>query len=197
MIRAPTKQLPVAIRWPQLPSVKIGLDSATWISTIYSIPTTTELMIIYDLCCPNGHSFEGWFRSADDFETQIESHLVCCPQCDSHNVRRIPSAVAISSHHLSEHEHSTDTSSISSGGSTALMPVGTQAMALYRQLIQTIVNNSEDVGQAFAEEARKIHYNEAPERPIRGQATADECDALRDEGIQILHLPPVKEEDLN
>ena len=69
------------------------------------------------------------------------------------------------------------------------MPVGTQAMALYRQLVQAIVANSEDVGNSFAEEARKIHYNEAPERPIRGQATTDECDALRDEGIQILNLP--------
>ena len=75
--------------------------------------------------------------------------------------------------------------------------VGAQAMALYRQLIQTIVSNSEDVGNSFAEEARKIHYNEAPERPIRGKATPDECDALRDEGIQILHLPEMKEEDLN
>ena len=77
------------------------------------------------------------------------------------------------------------------------MPVGSQAIALYRQLVQAIVANSEDVGQSFAEEARKIHYNEAPERPIRGHATADECDALRDEGIQILSLPAVKEEDLN
>jgi len=77
------------------------------------------------------------------------------------------------------------------------MPVGTQAMALYRQLVQTIVSNSEDVGNSFAEEARRIHYNEAPERPIRGQATPDECDELRDEGIQVLHLPAVKEEDLN
>lgn len=77
------------------------------------------------------------------------------------------------------------------------MPVGTQAMALYRQLVQAMVASSEDVGQSFAEEARKIHYNEAPERPIRGQATSDECEALRDEGIQILNLPAVKEEDLN
>jgi len=157
--------------------------------------TTTKKMIIYDLCCANDHKFEGWFRSADDFDSQLQRHLVCCPQCDSHQVRRIPSAVAISSH-SAESPRSTGVP-IASGSSTALMPVGAQAMALYRQLIQTIVSNSEDVGNAFAEEARRIHYNEAPERPIRGQATPDECDALRDEGIQILHLPAVKEEDLN
>ena len=152
-------------------------------------------MIIYDLCCDNDHKFEGWFRSANDFDDQIERHLVCCPQCDSHKVHRIPSAVAISSN--ASEEKSPCAKPANLGKSTALMPVGTQAMALYRQLVQTIVSNSEDVGNAFAEEARKIHYNEAPERPIRGQASPDECDALRDEGIQVLHLPAVKEEDLN
>lgn len=70
-------------------------------------------------------------------------------------------------------------------------------MALYRTLIQTIVSHSEDVGMSFADEARKIHYNEAPQRPIRGQASEDECEELRDEGIQILSLPLPKEEDLN
>lgn len=152
-------------------------------------------MIIYDLSCDNNHKFEGWFRSADDFERQLQTHLIACPQCDSHVVRRIPSAVAISSHATNHVVASSGESS--AGASTALMPVGVQAMALYRQLVQTIVANSEDVGPSFAEEARKIHYNEAPERPIRGQATADECEALRDEGIQILNLPTAKEEDLN
>ncbi len=76
------------------------------------------------------------------------------------------------------------------------MPAGVQAMALYRQLIQTIVSNSEDVGNAFADEARKIHYNEAPERSIHGQTTAEEREALLDEGIQILQLPVLKDEDL-
>lgn len=74
------------------------------------------------------------------------------------------------------------------------MPVGEHATALYRQLIQTIVSHSEDVGHSFADEARRIHYNEAPQRPIRGQASEDECDALRDEGIQILSLPVPKGE---
>ena len=149
-------------------------------------------MIIYDLSCDNDHKFEGWFRSADDFEQQLQKNLIACPQCDSHVVRRIPSAVAIASH--STTPEATPSNGASEVGSTALMPVGSQAIALYRQLVQAIVANSEDVGQSFAEEARKIHYNEAPERPIRGHATADECDALRDEGIQILSLPAVKEE---
>lgn len=152
-------------------------------------------MIIYDLSCDNNHQFEGWFRSADDFEDQLQRHFICCPQCDSYNVRRIPSAVAIGSH--SSEKTSSALSSAPTSSSTALLPVGIQAMALYRQLVQTIVENSEDVGSSFAEEARKIHYNEAPERSIRGQATTDECDALRDEGIQILHLPAAKDDELN
>jgi hypothetical protein len=152
-------------------------------------------MIIYDLNCDNNHRFEGWFHNADAFEAQLEGKLVCCPQCDSHNVRRIPSVVAISGHH-SEPGNKIPAPSVTPT-STALMPVGTQTMAIYRQLVQAIVDHSEDVGHSFAEEARKIHYNEAPERPIRGQASEDECDALRDEGIQILNLPLPKEEDLN
>ena len=77
------------------------------------------------------------------------------------------------------------------------MPAGDEVIALYRQLVQAMANSSEDVGASFADEARKIHYNEAPERPIRGQASQDECEALRDEGIHVLHLPALKEEDLN
>lgn len=156
-------------------------------------------MIIYDLNCDNNHRFEGWFQNAGAFESQLESKLVCCPQCDSHNVRRVPSAVAISGHHPEQAERETVStpSAVGSTGSNALMPVGAQAMAIYRQLVEAIVNQSEDVGSSFAEEARRIHYNEAPERPIRGEATTDECDALRDEGINVLHLPKLKEEDLN
>jgi hypothetical protein len=70
-------------------------------------------------------------------------------------------------------------------------------MALYHQLVKAIAASSEDVGTSFPEEARKIHYNEAPERAIRGQATEDECEELLDEGIQILRMPAIKEEDLN
>lgn len=151
-------------------------------------------MIIYDLSCDNSHRFEGWFQSAGDFEDQQERRLVCCPQCDSHIVRRVPSAVAIGTHAAEP----VDQSSLKRGaGSTAMMPAGTQVMALYKQLVEAMVSNSEDVGTSFANEARRIHYNEAPERPIRGDATDEECEALRDEGIAILRLPSIKEEDLN
>lgn len=152
-------------------------------------------MIIYDLSCDNAHRFEGWFRSADDFEAQLAQHIVRCPQCDSDDVRRIPSAVAIGGGH-----NEPASVPVSSAGraraATALMPAGEQITAAYRQLVRAITENSEDVGSTFADEARKIHYNEAPERPIRGQATPEECEALRDEGIEIMNLPMLGDEDL-
>jgi hypothetical protein len=149
-------------------------------------------MIIYDLCCENDHRFEGWFRSADDFEAQLEQHVVCCPQCDSHQVRRVPSAVAIGSSATA----SAGVPAVALSG-TAMMPAGKQVMALYRQLIQAVVESCEDVGDDFVEEARKMHYNEVPERPIRGDATEEECEALRDEGIPVIRLPSIKDEELN
>jgi hypothetical protein len=66
-----------------------------------------------------------------------------------------------------------------------------------RAVVEKIVGNSEDVGNQFAAEARKIHYHEAPERAIRGQASDDDCSALKEEGIDVLRLPIIKPKDLN
>jgi hypothetical protein len=149
-------------------------------------------MIIYDLRCDNDHCFEGWFRSAEDFEGQLKQEIVLCPQCDSPAIRRVPSAVAISS---GTHENTATTSNIPEGA--AILAAGTQLTALYRQLVQAMVGSSEDVGTGFAEEARKIHYNETHARPIHGSATADEFESLQDEGIPVLRIPKISEEDLN
>ncbi len=114
--------------------------------------------------------------------------MILCPQCESHNVRRVPSAVAIGGNPPEK------ASTASTPASTAMLPAGQQAMALYRQLVGTLINSCEDVGSSFAEEARKIHYAEAPERAIRGHATHEECEALADEGIAVMRLPDVKDE---
>lgn len=149
-------------------------------------------MIIYDLCCDNQHHFEGWFQSAEDFDSQLERHLITCPQCDSGAVRRIPSAVAIA-----RPREAIETSAVRQSAIAAAMPAGVQAMELYRQLASAMISISEDVGPEFAEEARRIHYQEAPQRPIRGHTTDEEYEALRDEGIEIIRLPAVKKEDLS
>jgi len=151
-------------------------------------------MIIFDLACDNGHRFEGWFHSAQDFETQLAQDIVHCPQCESGAVRRVPSAVAIST---PKHHDVPTPPTPQPGMVTAALPAGEQAMAIYQQLVGVMLAGSEDVGSRFAEEARRIHYNEAPERPIRGHTTDDEYEALKDEGIEIIRLPAFKKEDLS
>jgi len=149
-------------------------------------------MIIYDLCCDSQHRFEGWFGSAADFDSQRERGLICCPQCESILVRRVPSPVAISTPREGRSEVPSSASNIPTA-----MPAGSQAMALYQQLTNIMMSVSEDVGPSFADEARRIHYKEVPERPIRGQTTDAEYVALQEEGIGVLRLPTIKKEDLS
>ena len=145
-------------------------------------------MIIYELGCTQGHRFEGWFASAEDFARQSEASMVHCPVCDDEHVAIVPSArvhVGKSSHPTSpavadapaQAKESTD-------DVTAGIPV-----ELLRKLREA-VRSAEDVGRRFPEEARKIHYDEVPARAIRGQASKDEAEALREEGIDFASLPP-------
>lgn len=152
-------------------------------------------MIIYDLCCDNEHRFEGWFQSPADFDAQQERGLIHCPQCDSEVVRRVPSAVAIGGHAQPAEERPQPARSTAATFNAA--SANPQIKALYQQLVSAVLAASEDVGSGFAEEARRIHYNEAPERPIRGQTTDEEYEALQDEGIEIIRLPVPRKEDLS
>jgi hypothetical protein len=146
-------------------------------------------MIIYDLLCENDHRFEGWFRSSTDFEAQINRHLVRCPQCDSQDVRRVPSAVAIA--------RQVPAAGVDGSRVMPTTPSRTQITAAYRQLVRTLIANSDDVGDQFAEEARKIHYEDAPDRSIHGAATQEDLISLADEGIPVIRVPRFREEDLN
>ncbi|MDX9707012.1 MAG: DUF1178 family protein [Azospira sp.] len=140
-------------------------------------------MIIFDLSCSADHRFEGWFRSAEDFGRQEAQGMVHCPYCGTHDVRRLPSAAHLVS---------------SSGPAPEAASASTDPLAQARDFIEEMIRHSEDVGNAFAEEARRIHYHEAPERSIRGVASTDERAALREEGIDVLCLPrPKRPEDLN
>jgi hypothetical protein len=79
----------------------------------------------------------------------------------------------------------------------ATTSAGTQIIAVYRELVRTLIANSDDVGDRFAEEARKIHYDDAPDRSIHGTATQDDLSSLADEGISVIRLLSFREEDLN
>jgi hypothetical protein len=146
-------------------------------------------MIIFDLSCSDNHRFEGWFRSAEDFESQQASGLVSCPHCGSASVRRLPSVLHLSSGVSDTHRQ---TEAPAPASAEAAHPLDA-----LRAVVEKIVGNSEDVGNQFAAEARKIHYHEAPERAIRGQASDDDFSALKEEGIDVLRLPIIKPKDLN
>ncbi|HPU81420.1 DUF1178 family protein [Accumulibacter sp.] len=144
-------------------------------------------MIIFDLACQHGHRFEGWFQSREDFDSQLAASLVTCPQCGSPEIRRVPSAV-----------HLARPGPVSASAVEVPIPdVRGSAFAVFRQLTEMLLANCEDVGARFAEEARKIHYVEAPERSIRGEASTAEYEALREEGIEVFRWPYMKPGDLH
>ncbi|HEX5865643.1 MAG TPA: DUF1178 family protein [Casimicrobiaceae bacterium] len=141
-------------------------------------------MIVYDLICARQHRFEGWFASADDFARQRERTLIRCPMCDDAAIERRPSANVQVGRAAAPGE---DRQEVAVAGGDG------QALKLMRRLVA----ETENVGRAFPEEARKIHYDEAPKRGIRGQATHEEAEELRDEGIDFLSLPKVLTRGLN
>jgi hypothetical protein len=138
-------------------------------------------MKVYNLSCQHDHCFEGWFSSEQDFVDQSERKLIGCPICDSSDVRRMPSAPRLN---LS--------------GSVAPAESNAALQALWLEAARQVVANTEDVGVQFAEEARRIHYDRAPMRAIRGVASSEERDALVDEGIDVVQfsLPPALKQPL-
>ena len=138
-------------------------------------------MVIYDLACGQAHLFEGWFSSADDYTKQLECGLLACPMCASKDVHKVPSAPHVKA------RNSTEPAAASASRSVEVRSMLTESVL--EKIREAVLKNSEDVGSQFASEARKIHYGEAKERGIRGQATADEVRELRDEGVAVVSLP--------
>ena len=141
-------------------------------------------MIVFDLGCPNKHRFEGWFASNDDFERQQKHKLIACPLCGNTGVSRLPSASYVKTGTTERPPARRQAATIT--GPQQYTNVGTEVLT---RLVEHIVENTEDVGPAFPEEARKIHYREVPERRIRGTASREEVEALKDEGIEVVALP--------
>jgi hypothetical protein len=142
-------------------------------------------MIIFDLICSRGHAFEGWFASGAEFDRQKDASLVACPVCDGMEVERRPSAkVRIAKAPVAAPAPAQATHD-------AIAGIPPELLAKLRE----VVRNTEDVGERSPEEARKIHYDEAPPRSIRGQATREEAEALSEEGIDFSQLPPILTRD--
>ena len=140
-------------------------------------------MIVFDLLCTNGHAFEGWFASGAEFDRQKAAQLVSCPVCDGIDVARRPSARV----HIAKSQVAARPSPAAPAAPhDAIAGISPELLAKLRD----VVRNTEDVGERFPEEARKIHYDEAPPRSIRGQASREEAEALVEEGIDFSQLPP-------
>ena len=131
-------------------------------------------MKVLNLRCANGHGFEGWFASEDEFMDQNGRGLVECPLCTDQVISRLPSAPRLN---------------LSGARKPEAPPQAVDLQAAWLQTVRALMQNTEDVGERFAEEARRIHYGEEPKRGIRGQATHEERSALQDEGIETLAIP--------
>ena len=139
-------------------------------------------MISFRLVCDKAHAFEGWFRGNDDFDKQLARDLVQCPVCGSTDISKGLMAPAVTTSRA--------------GGKVALAIGESQREMLtqMQELARKVKETSEDVGERFAEEARKIHYGEADARGIYGEASGEEAKDLLDEGIAVLPLPVLPED---
>jgi len=136
-------------------------------------------MKVLNLRCANGHGFEGWFASDDEFMEQNGRGLIECPLCADRIVSRLPSAPRLNLSGQREPE----------APPPAPPPPPPQLQTQWMQAVRKMLESTDDVGERFPVEARRIHYGEIEARGIRGQATPDERRALIDEGIEIMSLP--------
>jgi len=133
-------------------------------------------MKVLDLHCSQQHSFEGWFASEDDFQSQLARGLVTCPLCADVAITKKLSAPRLNLTTLKSEQEGN-------------APEPAQMQAALLNVMRHVVANTEDVGASFPQEARKMHYGEAEQRNIRGHASPQEAEALLDEGISVLPLP--------
>ncbi|MBM3607641.1 MAG: DUF1178 family protein [Alphaproteobacteria bacterium] len=170
-------------------------------------------MIKYSLICDKDHEFEGWFSNSDAFDTQVKRGFVDCPHCGSIKVSKALMAPAISTARKKQaRAEAAIRSKLAAGAAAAsaasaspavpasgsemtlLDPQQQQLRAALRELHEKIAANTDDVGDKFPEEARKIHYGDAPARSIRGSATIEQAKELWDEGIPVLPVPALPDE---
>ena len=138
-------------------------------------------MIVFNLGCEHEHTFEGWFGGAEEFDRQLAAGLVECPMCGSKKIHKLLTAPRLNL-----------TTSASARQERPLEGAKERFEEIWMKVARQIARNTEDVGSGFAEEARKIHYAEAPARAIRGTASQEQASALADEGIEVFSFPMPK-----
>ncbi len=160
-------------------------------------------MKVLNLRCAHDHRFEGWFSHEDDLAQQTQSGMLICPMCGNAEIQRLPSAPRLNlgatapsqTTDVSRRDLGTAASPETSEVALASARPGSNEasnhtlQSLWLQAVQHVMANTTDVGERFPEEARRIHYGEEPHRPIRGQASKEEVQALHEEGIELMSLP--------
>ncbi len=166
-------------------------------------------MKVLNLQCTHQHSFEGWFASEDDFQSQLVRGLVECPMCADKGIQKMPSAprlnfgaqqtastaasnapaASVSSAASVENAAAASTELVASASSGASAGPSHEQQAAFLKALRHVVANTEDVGDKFASQARRMHYGEEEARNIRGQATPREAIELIEEGIAVMPLP--------
>jgi hypothetical protein len=150
-------------------------------------------MILYDLVCDEDHTFESWFRNSEAAEKVLKARQSPCPLCGSTKVRKAPMAPRIAKGGEGEPVH------VPAAAGEVMPPLKQplenmaeamqKAAAALEELRTTIEKTFDHVGEKFPEEARRIHYGDAPERPIYGDATLEEAKELNEEGIRVAAIP--------
>lgn len=159
-------------------------------------------MIRFSLHCDQAHEFEIWFGSNADFDSQKERGLVSCPVCGSTSIEKSLMAPAVSRSgegarpDLGQPVPAQADVPASAPAPVAMDPARAEMMAAIRDMVRQVRARSEDVGDRFPAEARKMHYGEAEQRGIIGKANPDEARELLEEGIGVLPLPNLPE-DMN
>jgi len=154
-------------------------------------------MILYQLRCADEHSFEAWFRDSASYDLQARSGDVECPYCGSTDISKAPMAPNIASlKPLSGGDEAPAVSNtVSDMDERRASEVAQQILDAVGRIREYTEDNFEDVGEDFADEARKIHHGDTPERGIYGKATEEDAEELEDEGIDFVRLPGAPRRD--
>lgn len=156
---------------------------------------------VFDLQCENNHLFEGWFGSHEDYDSQEARGLITCPVCQSGSIVKRLSAPHLNVGHFladaggpasAREGTSADREVVAATPESGQMA---QLQAAILQQMREFIRKTENVGERFADEARRIHEGSADERPIRGVATREEREALAQEGIAVVALPDFLDTD--
>lgn len=151
-------------------------------------------MIRYALRCERGHDFESWFQSSSAYDSQRKRGLVTCPMCDSTKVEKAIMAPRIARKGKAKAQSAPAPSASEESTSLVMAPQERELIAKIKELRDHVLKNADNVGDKFPDEARKMHYGDIEHRAIYGEATAEEAEALIDEGIEVAPLPTLPDD---